>query len=102
MDPAGEAQQPRDAFHPQRHWHGVQVGEQVEILGDREILIQAEALRHIANHRMRRGGLGRHVVTEHDNAAFRGTQQTGNQAQQRGLAGGIGADQPCDDAALDR
>ena len=50
----GEAQQPRDALGAQGARHRVQVGEQVEVLGDAQVLVEAEALRHVADRRMRR------------------------------------------------
>ena len=62
---AGEAQQPRDARGAQIARHGMQVGEQVEVFRDAEVLVQAERLRHIADRGMHRGCVGRHVVAEH-------------------------------------
>ena len=82
--------------------HGVQIGEQVEVLRDGQVLIQTETLRHVADHRVRRGRIARHVVAEHGDASGRWAQQSGDQAQQRGLAGGVRPDQPGDDARLDR
>ena len=80
----------------------MQVGEQVEVLGDAQVLVQAEALRHVADRRMRLRGIGRHVVAEHIDAAARGAQQAGDQAQQRGLAGAVRPDQAGDHPWLDR
>ncbi len=74
----GEAQQPRHALGAQGSGHRMQVGEQVEVLGDAQVLVEAEALRHVADRRMRQRGIGRHVVAEYADAAVRGTQQTGN------------------------
>jgi hypothetical protein len=41
-------------------------------------------------------------VAEDDDPSVLYPQQAGQQAQQRGLAGGVGADQPGDDSWLDR
>ncbi len=54
----GEAQQPRHALGAQSRGHRMQVGEQVEVLGDAQVLVEAEALRHVADRRMRQRGIG--------------------------------------------
>ena len=68
---AGETQQPRDTLGAQCCGHRMQIGEQVEVLGDAQLLVQAEALRHVADCRMRRRGVGRHVVAEYGDATAR-------------------------------
>ena len=72
----GEAQQPRHPLGAQGRGHRMQVGEQVEVLGDAQVLVEAEALRHVADRRMRQRGIGCHVVAEYADVAVRGTQQT--------------------------
>ena len=79
----------------------MKIGEQVEVLGDRQVLIQSEALRHVADGGMGCRGIRRHVVAEHDDTASGRTQQSGDQPQQRGLAGTIRPDQAGNHARLD-
>ena len=79
----------------------MQVGEQVEVLGDAQVLVEAEALRHVADRRMRQRRIGCHVMAEYSDVPTRGAQEAGDQAQQRGLAGGIRPDQAGDDPRLD-
>ena len=98
----GEAQQPCHPLGAQGRGHCMQVGEQVEVLGDAQVLVEAEALRHVTDRRMRQRGFGCHVMAEYTDVATRGAQQTSDQAQQGGLAGGIRADQAGDHPWLDR
>jgi hypothetical protein len=50
---AGETQQPQHTLGAHCRAHGMQIGEQVEVLGYAQVFVQAEALRHVADRRMR-------------------------------------------------
>jgi hypothetical protein len=79
----------------------VEVGEQVEILRHAQILVQPEALRHVADRPMCRRCIGRHVLTENEDATLFRAKQAGDQPNECGLAGAIRAHQAGDHARLD-
>ena len=79
----------------------MEVGEQVEVLRHAQILVEPEALRHVADRPMRRRCIGRHVMAEHDDAPLFWTKQAGDQPNECGLAGAIRAHQAGDHARLD-
>ena len=82
----GEPIEPRDEF---------------EVLAHREVLIEAEALRHVADVALDLVGLGADVVAEAGAVALVGREQPAQHADGRGLAGAVGAEEAVDRAALD-
>ncbi len=83
----GEMQQPGDAFRANRRIEPVQVGEQIEVLRHAQILVQTEALRHVADLGAHRCGVVRHVVLHHGDTSRLDPQQPGDDPEQGGLAG---------------
>ncbi len=73
--------------------HAVEVGEEVQVLGDREGSVESEALRDVADARAQTLRFPGHVAPEHRGAAARGFQQRGQDLQQGRLAGAVGADE---------
>ena len=73
--------------------HTAQVGVEVEILPDRELLVEAEALGHVADtvlNVLRRG----HDIDPRDvQLAVVGHHQARDQAEERGLSGAVGTGQ---------
>ncbi len=82
--------------------HPLQVGVQIQVLLDAQVLVQAEALRHVADRGLHRQRLAAHVQTQHPQFAGIGPQQAGGQPHQGGFAGAIRADQAGDPARRDR
>ncbi len=79
----------------------MEVGVEVEVLLNGEVLVEPELLRHVADavlHRLRVAG---DVDAEHVEVAAVGRQQPGDQADERRLAGAVGADQRRQPAVLD-
>ncbi len=79
----------------------MEVGVKVHVLLNRQVLVEAELLRHVADavlHRLRVPG---DVDAEHGEVAAVGGEQAGDQADERRLAGAIGADQRRQPAMLD-
>ena len=66
-----------------------------------QILIESEALRHIADRRLYAGGIASGVEAEHAERAGIEEEQSGHQPDQRGLARTIRPDEAGDFAALD-
>ena len=81
--------------------HGVEPGDEAEILLDAEILVEAEALGHVADLALDRPRLPDDVVAETGAAAAVGRQQPAQHADGRGLAAAVGAEEAADLAALD-
>jgi hypothetical protein len=79
----------------------VQVAEEIEVLRDGQILIEAEALRHVADAGMSPRGIHRHVMAKDGDAARSRAQQACDQPQQGRLAGAIRPDQASDHPRLD-
>ena len=80
---------------------GVEAGDEVEVLPDGEILVEAEALGHVADLALDRPRLVDDVVAEAGAAAAVGRQQAAQHADGRGLAAAVGAEEAADLAALD-
>ena len=80
--------------------HALQVGVQVEVLPHAQVLVQAEALRHVAQTRLHLERLLRGVEPQHADAPLVGREQSGGEPHQRGLAGAVRADQSHHLAAL--
>ena len=68
--------------------------------GHRQILVEAEALRHVADVGLDRLGVGDAVQAEDAHLPFIGRQKSGHQAHERGLAGTVRPDQTRDLTAL--
>ncbi len=81
--------------------HTLEVGVEVQILLDGEVLVQTEALRHVAQGGLHRQGIQCGIQVQHMDAAGIGHQQAGGQAHQGGLAGPVRADQPGHPPRLD-
>ena len=98
----GEAQPLERLGHPlAASVHGVDAGDEVEVLLDAEILVEAEALGHVADLALDRPRLLDDVVAEAGAAAPVGRQQAAQHADGRGLAAAVGAEEAADLAALD-
>ena len=79
-----------------------QIGVQVEILLNRQVFVEAEALRHVADGGLNSGGIPTSVEAEHLRGPFVRQHEPGHDADQRRLAGAVRPDQPGDFAAPDR
>ncbi len=97
---AGHVHQLAVARRAGRFRHPLEIGIEVEVLLDREILVEAEALRHVADRALHCQRMGRRVHVQHADAAAVRQEQAGGQAHQRRLAGAVGADQAGDHAAM--
>ena len=69
------------------------LGKERDVFVDREIAIQAEALREVADRLRDAQMLLYRIAIEHANRATAGLQQAAHQPDRRGLSGAIGADQ---------
>ncbi len=74
----------------------VDAGDEVEVLVDRQILVQAEALRHVADLAADRVRLAEDVVAEAGPRAVVGLEQAAQHADGRGLAAAVGAEEAAD------
>ena len=81
----GQAVEPRDEF---------------EVLPHRKVLVQAEALRHVADLALDLVGVAADVVAETGALAAIRRQQAAQHADGRGLAGSVGAEEAVDRTAL--
>ena len=98
----GEAQPLERLGHPlAAPVHGVEAADEVEVLADREVLVEAEALGHVADLALDRPRLLDDVVAEAGAAARVGREQAAQHADGRGLAAAVGAEEAADLAALD-
>ena len=79
----------------------VDAADELEILAHRQVLIQAEALRHVADLALDLVGLGADVVAEAGAGAFIRRQQAAQHADRGRLAGAVRAEEAVDRAALD-
>ena len=80
----------------------VHARHELQVLQDREVLVEAEALRHVADVALDLLALRADVVAERRAAAAVGRQQPAQHAQRGGLAGAVGAEEAVDLAALAR
>ena len=76
-------------------------GDELEVLADREILVEAELLRHVAGLALDPLAVTHEIVAEAGAAAAVGRQQAADHAQGRGLAGAVGTEEAADAALLD-
>src|SRR5262245_17619520 len=84
-------------------WLGdsVKPRDELEILAHRKVLVEAEALRHVANVALDRAGLRANVVTEAGAFAFVRRQQPCQHANGRSLARAVRTEKAIDRPALD-
>ena len=75
--------------------------DELEVLADGEILVEAEALGHVAGLALDGLALAHQVVAEAGATAAIGRQQAADHAQRRGLARAVGAEEAADAALLD-
>ena len=79
----------------------VDAADELEILAHRQVLIQAEALRHVSDLQLDLVGLGADVVAKAGAGAFIRRQQPAQHADGGRLAGAVRAEEAVDRAALD-
>jgi hypothetical protein len=79
----------------------VGAGEEGQVLADREVGIEREALRHVADALAQALGLGGDVDPGHPGASLRGRREPAQHADQGGLAGAVGPEQAEDLAPPD-
>ena len=79
----------------------VDAGDEFQVLAHREVLVEAEALGHVADLALDLVGLGADVVAEAGAVAFVGREQPAQHADGGGLAGAVGPEEAVDRAALD-
>ena len=89
----GHLEQPWVALCALRGADAVQVRIQIEVLGDAQILVQTEALRHVTDAILHRLRHGYHIDAEHLEAAGIGPHESRDQPHQRRFARAVGADQ---------
>ncbi len=73
--------------------HAKQVGIKADVLINRQILIQAESLRHVTEVMLGAFGIANHVGACDDRTTFVRRHDSGEHTQRRGLAGAIGTHQ---------
>ena len=96
----GEFQQPFEGLAAKIAGDAAQIGVQRQVLHHRQILIQPEFLRHVAEDRMQLAILADRIQPGDPQFAAAWLQQPGQHAQQGGFAGAVRADQPDDRAAV--
>ena len=79
----------------------VEARDEFQVLAHREILVEAEALRHVADVALDLVRLGADVVAEAGAAAFVRSEQPAQHPDGRGLARAVGAEEAIDFAPLD-
>src|SRR5262249_7109131 len=79
--------------------HVVHAADEIEVLANREILVEAETLGHVANALLDLGRLRPNVETEAGTLAGVRGQQSAEHADRRGLAAAVRAEKSHDDAA---
>ena len=79
----------------------VKARDEFQVLAHREVLVEAEALGHVADMALDLVGLGADVVAETGALALVGREQPAQHADGGGLAGTVGTEESVDLAALD-
>ena len=74
----------------------VEPGDEVQVLLDRQVFVEAEALGHVADLELDRRGLGQDIEAEAGAATAIGLQQSAEHADGRGLAAAVGAEEAPD------
>ena len=77
----------------------VQIGVEVEVFLDGQVLVQPESLRHVTDAGLHALRIDGHVDAQYLQLAGGGGQQAGSQPNERGLAGAVGPDQSGERAA---
>ncbi len=98
----GEGQQALEAVSAALADDAAQIGVQLQVLLHRQVFVQTELLRHIADQRAQRVAVGDRVQALDADGAGAGLQQAGQQPQQGGLAGAVRPGQAGDRAAAYR
>ena len=91
-----------DARPRLRARHVVHGGEEREVLVDREVFVQRELLRHVADAALQRLGVARDLVAEHVDLAGGRVQQAAEHADRRRLAGAVRPEEAVDLAPAHR
>ena len=94
-------QRPFDAFVPLRPAQAIGAREKIQVLADRELRVEREFLRHVADVLARRCACGAQVEPGDAQGARRGRKQPAQHAEGRGLAGAVRAEKTEDLAAPD-
>src|SRR4029078_1040118 len=81
--------------------HAVHARHEVEVFLNRQILVQAEALRHVTDLALDQGGLREQVESEAASLARIRCQQSAEHADRGGLAAAVGTEKTEDLPALD-
>ena len=89
----GHVHQLRKFFLSLVRGHTVQIGIQIHVFLDRQIFVQPEALRHVADSFLHLLRIGRDVDSQHAQFAGIGGEQPGGQPDQRCFAGAVRADE---------
>ena len=97
---AGSREQPFGALALELARHFEQVGVEADVLVDREILVEAEALRHIAHMLLRRFRIGHGIDAIDGHRAAVRPHHAGEHAHGGGLARAVGSDEAEDLARL--
>ena len=71
----------------------MQVGVEIEVLLDRQILVQAEPLGHVSDPRLNLLGIGDDIDAQNGQLPRVRIEQAGSQSNQRRFAGAIWSDQ---------
>jgi hypothetical protein len=74
----------------------VEPGDEIEVLLDRQVLVEGKALRHVADFAANAAAVAAHVETEHGALALVGRQQAAHHADGRRLAGAVGTEKAGD------
>src|SRR5581483_3121476 len=82
--------------------HRVDAGDEIEVLLDREVLVETEALRHVADAPLDLARLAQDVEAEARAAARVGIQQSAEHADRRRLAAAVRSEKAADAAACHR
>ena len=96
-----EREEPLEARRALGSRHPVEVGVEAEVLLDREVGVEAEALRHVGDAVLDRLGVAGDRDAGEDRVAGGGPQHAGEHAQRRGLAGAVRPDEAEQLAAAD-
>ena len=100
--PVGETHARADVLHRlPRARHLIDVGDEIEVLLHREVLVEAELLRHVSDLAADARGVADDVVAEAGAAAAVGHQQAAQHADGRRLAAAVGAEKAADLALRD-
>ena len=91
----------RGAHGSARVGQAVEAGDEIEVLLDGEVLVERELLSHVADLVLDAPAFGREVEAEHLALARIEAQEAAHQADRRGLAGAVGAEETDDLAAFD-